>query len=86
MGTTLSIAELLRIEALLSRLEADPGGTCQVAGCLHAPTTNHPTPPAAARSSLTILANSRGFQISPATRVRDARSVPLSRIADGACR
>jgi hypothetical protein len=36
MGTTLSIAELLRIEALLSRLEADPGGTCQVAGCLHA--------------------------------------------------
>jgi hypothetical protein len=36
MAPTLSIAELLRIEALLSRLEADPGGTCQVAGCLHA--------------------------------------------------
>ncbi len=35
MGTTLSIAETLRIEALLSRLEADDGGTCQVAGCLH---------------------------------------------------
>ena len=35
MGTTLSIAETLRIEALLSRLEADPGGRCQVAGCLH---------------------------------------------------
>ncbi|HSJ74046.1 MAG TPA: hypothetical protein VK904_06990 [Miltoncostaeaceae bacterium] len=35
MGTTLTIAETLRIEALLSRLEADTGGTCQVAGCLH---------------------------------------------------
>jgi len=35
MASTLSIAETLRIEALLSRLEADPGGTCQVAGCLH---------------------------------------------------
>ena len=35
MGTTLSITETLRIEALLSRLEADDGGTRQVAGCLH---------------------------------------------------
>jgi hypothetical protein len=34
MGTTLSTAESLRIEALLSRLEADPG-TCTVAGCMH---------------------------------------------------
>jgi hypothetical protein len=35
MGTQLSMAETLRIEALLSRLEADPGGACDVAGCLH---------------------------------------------------
>jgi hypothetical protein len=35
MGTTLTIAEALRIEALLSRLEPDQGGTCRVAGCLH---------------------------------------------------
>ena len=35
MGSTLTTAETARIEALLSRLEPDPGGTCQVAGCLH---------------------------------------------------
>ena len=35
MGSTLTTAETARIEALLSRLEPEPGGTCQVAGCLH---------------------------------------------------
>jgi hypothetical protein len=35
MGPTLTAAEIARIEALLSRLEPDPGGTCQVEGCLH---------------------------------------------------
>lgn len=28
-------SEFLRVEALLSRLEPDPGGTCQVPGCTH---------------------------------------------------
>ena len=34
MGTANS-SETARIEALLSRLEPDDGGTCRVAGCLH---------------------------------------------------
>jgi hypothetical protein len=34
MGTTDTI-DAGRIEALLSRLEPDEGGTCHVAGCLH---------------------------------------------------
>jgi hypothetical protein len=28
-------SEAARIEALLSRLDDDPGGTCQVPGCTH---------------------------------------------------
>jgi hypothetical protein len=35
MGPTLTLAETARIEALLSRLEPDPGRACQVPGCLH---------------------------------------------------
>jgi hypothetical protein len=34
MGTANS-SETARIEALLSSLEPDDGGTCRVAGCLH---------------------------------------------------
>jgi hypothetical protein len=36
MGHPLNIAEAARIEALLSRLDPDVGGTCQVDGCTHA--------------------------------------------------
>jgi hypothetical protein len=50
MGTTLATAETARIEALLSRLEPDAGGTCQVPGCLHI----HEGP--AAREDLPALA------------------------------
>jgi hypothetical protein len=35
MRTTDSTVDTARIEALLSRLEHDAGGTCDVAGCLH---------------------------------------------------
>jgi hypothetical protein len=50
MGITDSTVETARIEALLSRLEHDAGGTCQVAGCLHL----HEGP--AAREDLPVLA------------------------------
>ena len=36
MGSTLTLAETARIEALLSRLDPEPGGVCQVPGCTHA--------------------------------------------------
>lgn len=36
MGHTLSLAETARIEELLSRLDPDDHGPCQVAGCIHA--------------------------------------------------
>jgi hypothetical protein len=36
MGHALTIAETARVEALLSLLDPDPGGTCQVIGCIHA--------------------------------------------------
>ena len=51
MGTTLSIDETARIEALLSRLEGDDAGTCRVAGCLHlheGPATGEDAPALAA--------------------------------------
>lgn len=35
MRTSDSTADTARIEALISRLEHDAGGTCDVAGCLH---------------------------------------------------
>jgi hypothetical protein len=35
MGTTPNDIETARIEALLSRLEVDAGGACQVPGCTH---------------------------------------------------
>jgi hypothetical protein len=50
-GLTLTTAEIARIEALLSRLEPDPGGTCQVDGCLHmheGPATRYDLPALAA--------------------------------------
>jgi hypothetical protein len=50
MGTTDSIGENARIEALLSRLEPDADGTCTVAGCMHL----HQGP--AAREDLPALA------------------------------
>jgi hypothetical protein len=37
MGSrTLTAAEIARIEALLARLDPDPGRGCHVSGCLHA--------------------------------------------------
>jgi hypothetical protein len=51
MGTTLTIDEIVRIEALLSRLEGDGAGVCRVAGCLHlheGPATRENAPPLAA--------------------------------------
>jgi hypothetical protein len=37
MGSnTLTAAEIARIEALLARLDPDPGSPCPVPGCLHA--------------------------------------------------
>lgn len=36
MASTLTIAETARIEALLSLLDPDAVGTCQVIGCTHA--------------------------------------------------
>lgn len=36
MQSTLTIAEIARIEELLSRLDPDVGIVCSVAGCLHA--------------------------------------------------
>lgn len=35
MGHTLTTLETARIEALLSRLDHDAGGSCQVMGCTH---------------------------------------------------
>lgn len=35
MGHTLTISETVRIEALLSLLDPDAGGSCQVMGCTH---------------------------------------------------
>lgn len=34
-SSTLTAAEIARIEALLARLDPDPGSHCPVAGCLH---------------------------------------------------
>jgi hypothetical protein len=51
MGTTLTIAETARIEALLSRLDPDAAGGCQVIGCTHShegPTSREDLPALAA--------------------------------------
>jgi hypothetical protein len=36
MNTTLTLAEIARIEELLNRLDPDPAPVCRVAGCRHA--------------------------------------------------
>ena len=36
MGSTLTLVETARIEALLALLEPDAGGSCEVPGCTHA--------------------------------------------------
>jgi hypothetical protein len=36
MGSTLTLAETVRIEVLLALLDPDAGGSCQVPGCTHA--------------------------------------------------
>lgn len=36
MTPSLTLAEIARIEELLSRLDPDPSGVCQVPGCRHA--------------------------------------------------
>jgi hypothetical protein len=51
MGPTLTISETARIEALLSRLDDDAGGSCLVIGCTHGhgePTTRDDLPALAA--------------------------------------
>lgn len=40
MQSTLTLAEIARIEELLSRLDPAPVAVCQVPGCLHAHTTS----------------------------------------------
>jgi hypothetical protein len=35
MGSTLTLVETARIEALLALLDPDSGGPCQVPGCTH---------------------------------------------------
>ena len=51
MGSTLTLVEAARIEALLALLDPDAGGTCQVPGCTHA----HPAL-SAPESGMTVLA------------------------------
>ena len=40
MPSSLTLAEIARIEELLSRLDPDPATVCQVPGCLHAHVTS----------------------------------------------
>lgn len=40
MTSTLTLAEIARIEALLSRLDPTPVPVCQVPGCLHVHVTS----------------------------------------------
>ena len=51
MGSTLTLVETARIEALLALLEPDAGGSCEVPGCTHA----HPVL-SASESGMTALA------------------------------
>jgi hypothetical protein len=51
MGSTLTLVETARIEALLALLEPDAGGSCEVPGCTHA----HPAL-SASESGMTALA------------------------------
>lgn len=50
MQSTLTIAEIARIEALLSRLDPGPATVCQVPGCLH------PNATSTSREGVTALA------------------------------
>jgi hypothetical protein len=51
MGSTLTLVETTRIEALLALLDPDAGGSCQVPGCSHA----HPAL-STSESRMTVLA------------------------------
>ena len=51
MGSTLTLVETARIEALLALLDPDAGGSCQVPGCTHA----HPAL-SSSESGMTALA------------------------------